>query len=154
HWSYGAYSRLQDARGQRPFAVRTSVQTDKTAESVTEIAKELRGITGERPITAAELIKAQENETLSLPGAWETIGSVTGALAEITRFGLPDDYYKTFAGKIRSLTADNLNHAAASVVKPDGLVWVIVGDRAKIEAGVRKAGIGEVRVVDAGGKPL
>jgi zinc protease len=31
---------------------------------------------------------------------------------------------------------------------------VIVGDRAKIEAGVRELNLGEVRLIDADGKPL
>jgi zinc protease len=32
------------------------------------------------------------------------------------------------------------------------MTWVIVGDRAKIEAGIRALGIGEVTVLDADGK--
>ena len=38
---------------------------------------------------------------------------------------------------MRALTVENLNHAAGSVVKPNAIIWVIAGDRAKIEAGVR-----------------
>jgi zinc protease len=30
-------------------------------------------------------------------------------------------------------------------------VWVIVGDRAKIEAGIRELKLGEIKVVDADG---
>ena len=47
HWSYAAFTFFRDARGQRPFAVYAPVQTDKTAESVAEVQKELRGIVGE-----------------------------------------------------------------------------------------------------------
>jgi zinc protease len=37
--------------------------------------------------------------------------------------------------------------AAAQTVHPDRLVWLIVGDRAKIEAGVRELKLGEVKVI-------
>ena len=43
HWSYGAGSSLIDAKGQRPFVVSALVQTDKTADSIQETLKELRG---------------------------------------------------------------------------------------------------------------
>jgi zinc protease len=35
HWSYGALTLLWDARGQRPYLVYASVQTDKTKRSST-----------------------------------------------------------------------------------------------------------------------
>ena len=59
HWSYGAHTILVGARGQRPFLAYAPVQTDKTKESMIEIAKELRGILGEKPVTADELSKVQ-----------------------------------------------------------------------------------------------
>jgi hypothetical protein len=38
--------------------------------------------------------------------------------------------------------------AATEVVHPNNLVWVVVGDRAKIEAGVRELGLGEVQILN------
>lgn len=73
HWSYGAFTLLWDARGQRPFIVYAPVQTDHTKESMIEVAAELRGIRANRPVTADELSVAQANLTLTLPGLWETI---------------------------------------------------------------------------------
>ena len=64
HWSYGAGTLLCDARGPRPFLAYAPVQTDKTKESVQELLKELRGIRGERPVTADELKAAQDSMTL------------------------------------------------------------------------------------------
>ena len=53
--SYGAGTILVDARGPRPFIAYAPVQTDKTKESVAEIAKELKGIGADKPVTAEEL---------------------------------------------------------------------------------------------------
>jgi len=119
-----------------------------------EMAKELQGVLGPRPITEEELVKAQKNQTLSLPGRWETIGAVGGSIGQIVAFGLPEDYFKTYPEKVRALTVDDLTKAAHKVVHPDQLVWVIVGDRAKIEAPIRELGWGEIHLLDADGNPM
>jgi zinc protease len=154
HWSYGAYTIIRDARGQRPFAAYAPVQTDKTKESIVELQKELRGILKDRPVEPEELAKAKASLTLTLPGEWETMEAVDGAIRSIVAFGLDDRYYDTYADRVRAVTAAQVVAAAAQVVRPDQLVWVIVGDRAKIEAGIRELNLGEIRIIDADGKPL
>jgi zinc protease len=153
HWSYGAGTLLWDARGPRPFLAYAPVQTDKTKESVQELLKEMRGIRGDRPVTADELKTAQDSLTLSLPGRWETSAAVTGSIAEIVTFGFEDRYFDGYAGKVRATSLADAG-AAAAVVQPDKLVWVIAGDRARIEPGLRGLGIGEVKAIDGDGNVL
>jgi len=152
HWSYGTGTRLRDARSQRPFYAVAPVQTDKTKESLVEMNKEFRGIVGDHPVSAGELAKIQANETLKLPGSRETLGALGQSIVDLVQFGLPDDYYDTYAGKVRALKTSDVNEAAREVVRPDNLIWIVVGDRAKIEAGVRELNLGELRLMDADGK--
>jgi zinc protease len=154
HWSYGARSVFVDAKGQRPFFVYAPIQSDKTKEAMAEIRKELVGILEDNPATAEELTRVQDRETLSLPGRWETLNRVADSIAEITRFGLPDDYWVTYPGEVRALTLDDVNRAAETVIHPDNLVWVVVGDRASIEPGIRELDLGEIIRVDADGNRL
>jgi zinc protease len=154
HWSYGATSLLWEARGQRPFLAVAPVQTDKTKESLAEMNKEFRGILGDHPVTAEELAKVQANETLSLPGSFETLNALGQSIIDIVRFGLPEDYYETYAGKVRALKSSDVEDGAKEILKPDHLIWVVVGDRAKIEAGIKELGLGEIRPLDADGKPI
>ncbi|PWU06994.1 MAG: peptidase M16 [Terriglobia bacterium] len=147
HWAYGAQTFLLDARGQRPFLVYAPVQTDKTRESLAELSKELRGIRGDRPATDRELTQVKTSETLRLPGSRETIGQVAGMIEELVQYDLPDNYYETYASRVRELNLADIGKAAADVVQPDHLTWVVVGDRAKIEAGVRELGLGDVQVL-------
>ncbi len=154
HWSYGSASFLWDARGQRPFIAYAPVQTDKTKESMIELAKELREVIGSRPITNDEFVKVQTNQTLQLPGSWETMASVGGSISQIVQYGFADDYYQTYPNKIRALKLADAQAAAKKVVHPDNLVWVVIGDRAKIEAGVRELGFGEIRLIDTEGNPV
>jgi len=149
HWSYGAQTLLFGAVGPRPFLVYAPVETDKTKESLAEVVKELRGIRGDRPATGEELSRVKASETLRLPGSRETIGQVAGSIETLVQYGLPDNYYDTYASKVKELSLADINKAAAEVVQPDHMVWVVVGDRAKIEQGVRELGIGEVRLLNA-----
>jgi zinc protease len=154
HWSYGTTTLLWAARGQRPWLTLAPVQTDKTKESLVEINKELRGILGDHPLSQEELSVVQDNETLSLPGSRETQQEVGNSINELVQFGLPDDYYETMAAKIRALKPADVAAAAKLIVHPDNLIWVIVGDRSKIEAGVKELGLGEIRFLSPDGKPL
>lgn len=152
HWSYGARTILRDARSQRPFFAVAPVQTDKTKESLNEMNNEFRGIISQHPIGSDELAKIQANETLKLPGSRETLTALGQSIADIVQFGLPDDYYETYAGKVRALKISDVDSAAKEVVRPDSLTWIVVGDRAKIEAGVRELNLGEFHLMDADGK--
>ncbi len=152
HWSYGARTVLRDARSQRPFYAVAPVQTDKTKESLVEINKEFHGIAGDHPVNADELAKIQANETLKLPGSRETLDALGQSIVDLVQFGLPDDYYDTYAGKVRALKTSDVNNAAKEVVRPDNLIWIVVGDRAKIESGVRELNLGEFRLMDTDGK--
>jgi zinc protease len=151
HWTYGAKSLVIDTKGQRPFIAYAPVQTDKTKESMIELDKELRGIVGKQPVMHDELVKCQQQQTLCLPGRWETSVAVLSSIGDIVRYGLPDDYFSTYPTKVHDLTVADLVKAADAVVHPDQLIWVVVGDRAKVEAGVRELGWGELRFLDADG---
>lgn len=154
HWAYGAGTLVLDAAAQRPWLAYAPVQTDKTVESMAEIRKEIVGIQGEVPPTAAELAKIQDTNTLTLPGRWQTNDAVVGDLAEVVRFGLPDDYWDNYANQVRSLSLEDISAQADRVLEPEGLIWVVVGDRAKIEQGILDGDYGEVRFIDADGNEI
>ncbi|MBK5257437.1 MAG: insulinase family protein [Vicinamibacteria bacterium] len=144
HWSYGTSGSIFLARGQRPFIVIAPVQTDKTKESIIELQMELRGVAGERPITGEEFASAMRNQTMRLPGSFETLGALTNAAFRMLLFGRNEDYYRNYARNVRNLTEQDLNDAAKAFVRPDEVIWIIVGDLKKIEKGIRELNLGEV----------
>ena len=117
-------------------------------------AAELEGIAGARPVTAAELERVKKTEVLSLPGRWETAGAVAAALGESVRFGLPDDYWPGYAAAVGAVTLHDVDRAARTWIRPDRQVFVVVGDRAKTEAALKKLGFSEIRSIDADGEAL
>jgi zinc protease len=79
---------------------------------------------------------------------------VRRSITDIVRYRLPDDYYQTYAEKIRQLKSGQLSAAAQKLLAPDRLVWVIVGDRSKIEPGIRELNLGELHFIDGDGNPV
>jgi len=154
HWAYGAFSFTQEALGQRPYLLYAPVQTDKTAESAAELAKEVAEVVGKRPLSSDEIAKIKVNDVRSLPGSYETAGSVLGALTGNALYHRPDDYVSTLKARTEAQTDDNVRAAAQEIIKPDALTWVIVGDLSKIEQPVRALHLGAIQVVDADGKPV
>ncbi|HET7607747.1 MAG TPA: pitrilysin family protein [Gammaproteobacteria bacterium] len=144
-YAYGASSRFDMRLAPGPFVVAANVQTDKTAESLTEIFNELEAIA--EPIESDELAKAKNYLALSFPAAFETIEDLAARIEELAIYGLPDSYYADYTNAIGAVTAESVQRAAAAHIDPARLSVVVVGDRSKIEAGIRALELGPVRVV-------
>jgi len=149
HWSYGVRTVLVPACGQRPYILLAPVQADKTKEAIAALEGDLSAILGDKPVTAEELARAQTDQTLKLAGRWETSRAVAGSVVDIVRFGYPDDYFTVYPEKVLALTRADVEQAARTVVRPEQLVWVVVGDRATLEPELRELGLGEVRTISA-----
>ncbi len=145
-YTYGASSRFDMRGAAGPFFAAAGVQTDKTADALREFFKELEGI--RKPIPDGELDKAKNYLALLLPRTFETTGSVAGSLASIFVYGLPEDYFATYTGRIRAVTAADTSRAAGKYVQPDKFAVVVVGDRKAIEAGIQALNLGPIKVVD------
>jgi predicted Zn-dependent peptidase len=154
HWSYGAGSLLWDAKAQRPFLAYAPVQTDKTKESVQEIVKEFKSFVGDKPMTQEEFDRTKNNTVLQLPGRWETNGSVSNSIEEIVKYGLPDDYFKTYDKNVRALTLDDVRKVSKQLVTPNKLTWFVVGDKEKVLDGLKEVGFNEIIAIDPDGNPL
>ncbi|WP_394687326.1 M16 family metallopeptidase [uncultured Xanthomonas sp.] len=153
HWSYGARSGAASALGQRPWTASAPVQIDKTAPALQEMYKEISAFaSGKAPPTAEEVARIRNIQTLSLPGAYETASAVMGAIGGIVRYGRPDDYVFKRKAEIEAMTPAQVREAA-SMLDPNTLTWVVVGDLKQIEATVRALKLGEVTVIDADGVP-
>ena len=149
HWSYGTQGQLVRSRGPRPMLVIAPVQTDKTKESIVEVSKEITGIAGARPIQGEEFQSILRNMTLRLPGRFETLAAVESAGVDMVQLGYPESFFSEYASNVRALDEGALAAAAKAYIRPEEIVWIVVGDLAKIEAGVRELGLGEVTKITA-----
>lgn len=154
HWSYGTSGGLRNSRGQRVFTVVAPVQTDKTKESMTEVVKEIRDVAGARPVTGEEFQSIMRNMTSRLPGRFETLGSLEGAAIDLINYNLPNDYWSKYGSNMRDLTEAQLADAARKFVRPDEIIWIVIGDLNKVEKGIRELGFGEVVKLSADGEVI
>ncbi len=150
-WSYGAFAGIGDSRDYGVFQARTSVQADKTAESVQVIFDELNAQAARAP-TAAEMKLTADSLVKSLPGNFETSGSTARAFIQVPRFGLPADAWRSYGANVAGVDAAAVADASRALLGSGKLLVVVVGPRT-IEVDVEGGGKKTVDVV-AGLKAL
>ena len=146
-YAYGAGSRFDMRLSAGPFYAAAGVQTDKTSEALKEFFVELTRI--HEPVPAGELEKAKNYLALQMPRNFETTRGTAGALAQANLYGLPADYYATYAERVRAVTAADLKRVADKYIQPDKFAVVIVGDRKVIEPGIKALNLGPITVVES-----
>ncbi|MEO6037862.1 MAG: insulinase family protein, partial [Saprospiraceae bacterium] len=153
HWSYGAGSTIINTRGQRPFLVFAPVQTDKTSESIREVIKEVTEFSKDSPMTLVEFNKTKQNTVLGMAGMWETNARVNRSVAEVVKYGLADDYWKTYSKRVQDLNLGQVQNVAKEIIQPNNLGWFMAGDAEKVLPGLKGLGM-EIIQIDANGKVL
>jgi zinc protease len=149
-YTYGAFSEFNFRKGPGPFWVQSAVRTDVTAPAVAEIFTELKKMR-DTPVTAAELAMGRDALVRSLPADFETSGSTVSTFGGLYVYDLGLDYYTKFPADVAAVTVATVQTAARKYLDPDKMIVVAVGDRAKIEAGLRKLNLGAVEYRTADG---
>jgi zinc protease len=152
-YTYGAFSQFVYRRYAGAVIAGGAIRTDATANAVTETLKEIHRMM-ETQMTPAELNLARDSESRSLPGLFETSGAATAAFSEIFTYDLPADYFQKLPARFSAVTAADTQALAMKYLKPDQMIVVCVGDRAKIEADLKKLNLGVMEIRDATGKVI
>jgi zinc protease len=138
-WSYGYYSRiLQNRSGDMTFRTGGQVQTDKTAEAMVEVQRELDEFVSSRPATDGEIARIKLNRVRSLPGSFATNSGFLGSIISSDSYQLPFDYAESSADRIEAVTLESIHAAAKDIVDSSKMTWVVVGDLEKIEESVQR----------------
>ena len=152
-YTYGAGSGYFFFRTGGPFYSGAQVRTDVTAPAAKQLMLELNRIRTEPP-SATELKLAKDSLLHSLPGDFETTQASVGGLQTIFTYNLPLDYYAKLPGRFEAVTPEEVSKAAQSDVHPDQLVLMAVGDRAKIEPGLKELNLGPIEYRDTSGNAV
>ena len=152
-YTYGARSLFMYRRFTGPFLAYAPVHTRFTRESLAELLKEIRGILGEKPVTDAEVKDTKNYLILGYPKQFETIGKVAGKIGELAVYDLPADALERYVPEVDGISPAEVQSAAQKYLHPEKLLVVVVGDRAKIESGLRSLRLGEIGYLDPEGNP-
>jgi predicted Zn-dependent peptidase len=144
-YTYGANSGFDMRAEAGPFAASAGVQTDKTAESLTEFFNELNAI--QQPVPADELARAKNYVSLRFPSGFETSGDISRRLEEVLVYHLPDDYFSRYVQNIEAVTAADVQRVAQKYIQPDKVAVVVTGDRAAIEPKIKTLNLGPINIL-------
>ena len=142
-YTYGASSRFMFRPAPGSFIAASSVQTEVTDKALTEFFNELNGI--REPLTDADLNRAKNLVALSYPGNFQSVSEIAGQLEDMMLYNLPSNYFGNFVSNILSVKETEVNGAAKKYIVPDQMIVVVVGDKAKIEEGIKNLNLGEVK---------
>ena len=152
-WTYGARSGLRSNYTKALWTASTSVKTDTTADSISEILREIREASAERKFTTDELENARGYLLGSRPVRYENAGTLLGELQNNWLYGLPSDWITTYADNIRAVSIDSAQAAWDEHIKSGPLSILVVGDKATILEGLEALKIPIVEL-DSDGQAL
>lgn len=147
-WSYGVRGSASLQEKAVPYIISAPVQSDRTGDSIVALNEQLKSFFGDKGVTKEELDRTIANRINGLPGRFETSEAVLGAMISNDMYGRADDYYPKLADKYRGYGAADLDKAMRDAVTPNGFVWLVVGDAAKVKPQLDKLGY-PVEVIEA-----
>ncbi|SYZ72557.1 Peptidase M16 domain protein [Candidatus Zixiibacteriota bacterium] len=148
-YTYGSYSFFTSRLGQGLLAGYAQVKSEVTKESLYELIKEFREITADRPVAGTELADCRATLIKGFPQGFISIGDIAGGISDLVSYNLPLDSWRSFESKISSVSEEIAGRVAGEYIHPEALLIVIVGDRAKIEPGLKELNLGEIVTADA-----
>jgi zinc protease len=152
-YTYGSFSFFVYQRAAGYFAAGGGMRTDATGPAVQELIKELERMRSSAP-TEEELQLAKGSFAQSLAGRFEYAEQTANTVGDLFIYDLPLDYYHELPAAIGAVTAKAVQEMAEKYVHPENAIVVSAGDRAKIEAQLKKLSVGSVEVRDYDGNPV
>jgi zinc protease len=140
-WAFWAKGTIEGGRAGQALLIRTQVQSQRTADAIAAIKSQFESVKGSQPISPDELQLAKDALTLSLPLEWETDEGIANAIATSVSQGLPDGAIEKYVTDVRAVTKEQVEQAAHRLLRPDAMVWLIIGDRSKVQSKLEKGGI-------------
>jgi zinc protease len=126
--TYGARTAFEFRRMPGPFVLSVSVDKAATALAISESLREIAEIRGSRPVTTDELSVGVAALTRGYAKNFETFDQIARAIAQMSLFDLPEDFYTEFVPRIEALTPAEVSRAAEKHLDPSRLTTLVVGD--------------------------
>lgn len=143
-YTYGVRAAPEPLRQGGTLLIRTRIRADVTAPALADILAELDNI--RKGITPDELAKAQGAYKQDLVEAMETRDGIASTFAEVAASGRPTDTLGSLLTSMNGITTEAVAPAMANWDRSKS-VFVLVGDRAKIEPALKEAGQTRIEIV-------
>jgi predicted Zn-dependent peptidase len=133
------------------FEASAETRNDVTAKAIEETLKEIARLRDE-PVPEQELELQRQynigNYLLSL----ENTGRTAQRVQDIDLYGLPPDFYKTYARRMEAVTAASTQELARKFLSTENVAITVVGEAKEVLPELEK--IGKVHVYDTELQPI
>jgi zinc protease len=150
-YTYGSGSTMEMDRWAGVFSASAEVRNEVTVPAIQEILGEISRLDTE-PVPAPELAMQRQylagNYLLSLESPLTTAQRVQA----IDLYGLPADYYRTYASRIGNVSAETVEGLAKKYLIADEMRIVVVGEAKEIKEPLGKLGVVKVYDTDLAAK--
>ena len=132
-WTYGAYSGFDGGQEFGSFEFSAEFKGEATVDAITAALAELEAYANSGP-TQEEFQYMQNAVSQSEALRYETPGAKLGLLDQILTYGLPLDYRDEQKALLQATDRATLSRLAASLLQPENLAIIVVGDAAKLRS--------------------
>jgi zinc protease len=129
--AYNVSSHFTSTKLPGPFQVVLQTKVESASEAL-RLAREEVDKLHREGATEEELAAAKDFLTGNFPLKLDSTSKLSAFLAQSQYFALGDDYAERYADRVRAVTLADVKRAAATYLKPDDLVQVVVGPQAAL----------------------
>jgi predicted Zn-dependent peptidase len=123
-----------DSLGPGSFTVSFQSKNDTVALATSIAFEEIERIRSE-PASEEEIALAKASLIETFPRRFESAAQIAGTYAGDAFIGRSHDYWKTWREQVQAVTADDVLQAAKKYLKPEEIVFLVVGKWDEIEKG-------------------
>lgn len=150
-YTYGIGSSFSGTEQVGTFTIGSGVRSNVTLEAALLVRDIMRDYA--ETFTEQDLEVTKSFFTKSQARGLESLGAKLNVISNIADYGLPNDYAAQEVAEVEALTVEEVQALAASLIRPDAMNYVIVGDAETQLERLSELGFGEPilinEVVDA-----
>ncbi|MDR3406642.1 MAG: pitrilysin family protein [Chthoniobacter sp.] len=150
-WTYGSSSAFDYKRLAGDFEATAETRNEVTAPAVAEILKEITRIRDE-PAKEEEIALQRQYNVGNYLLSLENTARTAQRVQDIDLYGLPADFYKSYAHRMSVVTPAQVEELAKKYLTAENVAIVVVGEAKEIKPELDK--IGKVIVYDQELKPV
>jgi zinc protease len=147
--TYGAQANMDTLKDTGDFEAETNTRSEATGEVLKVIVDEFWRIQRER-VSERELADAKAYLTGSFPLTIETPESIAMQVVNVLFYGLPLEHLQNFRDRVNAVTVDDIQRVSRTLLRPDRLSIVLVGNAAAFTSQLRSIGFGTFETVELG----
>ncbi|MFC3094053.1 insulinase family protein [Alteromonas sediminis] len=140
-YTYGIRSRFYGGKHWGRYTISTSVRSNVTFESLQEIKHIVENYAAN--YTDRELATTQSYYVKSYAREFETMDAKIDMLQSISQLSYRSDYANQHIQQVQALTVDSVKQLATQFIKPQNMIYVVVGDAETQLEKLSRLGLGE-----------